>query len=157
MSKILNLDTEYSFGSITFTINNSNEFTNRFDYIKVLEFEDNISELFFINLLKITIDAVANIQDTDREYIEFMDVSGDNIRIKLLHRNISLEFLNNNISICTIFIPYNIKQFTSDILLDYKELTASGKLKKFLNEDSAYMKLINDYYQKLQKAYSDTF
>lgn len=161
MTKILTLDTEYDFGSLTFPIPYYNEFDDIFSAIRTLQFENNISEVFFIDLLKITTDAIYNIQDNERGCAKFIDYIGYHISIKLLYRDISIQFSFNTEQSKTIvskvLIPYNIKKFSEYLLEDYKKLTETGELKSFLNEDRAYMKLLNDYYIKLQKAYDDTF
>lgn len=156
---ILDLTSEYSFGSLNFEMLNDNEESDRFINISKIEFENDISETFFVDLLQMCIEAVKNtVPDNERMSIIVCDYKGYDIRLKLLHRNISIEYyFYNNKKICTILLEYSLKKFVKEILSDYKRLTEEGELKAFVNEDRGYMDIINKYYQGLEKLYKNTF
>lgn len=118
-------------------------------------FNNNISEKFFTELLKITIDAAKNeIYDDNKRRIKIITVNDTKVSIRLLYRTIEINYYNNNDQhVFSILIDYNIKNFIKELLEDYKIIAENGSLKLFVNEDSGYMQIINEYYCTLESIY----
>ena len=100
-------------------------------------FNNNISEKFFTELLKITIDAAKNeISDDNKRRIKIITVNDTKVSIRLLYRTIEINYYNNNDQrVFSILIDYNIKNFIKELLEDYKIIAENGSLKLFVNHN----------------------
>lgn len=150
------LNNKNKMGCIKFDlINTTNDF--KFPNINKIEFTNNISELVFVDLLQMCTELLQNIPDKDRKSVTIIDTDGYTVELRILHRNISLEYYFDNKRICTILIDYNLKDLVYGVLEDYKKLIDTKALEGFLNKDKGYMYIINAFYKKLNIEYEDTF
>lgn len=158
MTKFLDLG-KYGIGTIMLPYRLKKELSDPIINMMNISIEDTTDEVFFINLLKIAIEAIKNIPDNERSSADFETTDGELCKIKLLSRHMIAEFYNfNGIDfICSLTTGLDLKIFIEYLLNDYKILAEAGLLKSFTKEDKEYMRIINIYYQELYDLYKTTF